>query len=83
MWHPNDIGPLELRETGDRLDRLAGRRVPRSIRLDASDEQLDRIDELVEEYRAAGAIRVVIEFRGRNLEQTRARAEKAAKLLFG
>jgi probable F420-dependent oxidoreductase len=83
VWHPNDISPLELREIGDRLDQLAGRPVPRSIRLDTSDEQLDRIDELVDEYRAAGAIRVVIEFRGRNLEQTRTRAEKAAKLLFG
>jgi probable F420-dependent oxidoreductase len=83
VWHPNDMSPLELRETGDRLDQLAGRPVSRSIRLDTSDEQLDRIDELVDEYRAAGAIRVVIEFRGRDLEQTRTRAEKAAKVLFG
>jgi probable F420-dependent oxidoreductase len=82
VWHPNDISPRELRETGERLDQLAGRPVPRSIRLDTSDEQLDRIDELVDEYLAAGAIRVVIEFRGRNLEQTRTRAQKAAKLLF-
>jgi probable F420-dependent oxidoreductase len=82
VWHPNDISPRELRETGERLDQLAGRPVPRSIRLDTSDEQLDRIDQLVDDYLAAGAIRVVIEFRGRNLEQTRTRAEKAAKLLF-
>jgi probable F420-dependent oxidoreductase len=82
VWHPNDISPGELREIGERLDELAGRPVPRSIRLDTSDEQLDRIDELVDEYLAAGAVRVVIEFRGRNLEQTRTRAEKAAKLLF-
>ena len=83
VWHPNDISPRELREAGERLDQLAGRPVPRSIRLDTSDGQLGRIDELVDEYLAAGAIRVVIEFRGRNLEQTRTRAEKAAKLLFG
>ena len=82
VWHPNDISPRELRETGERLDQLAGRPMPRSIRLDTSDEQLDRIDELVDEYLAAGAIRVVIEFRGRDLEQTRTRAEKAARLLF-
>ena len=82
VWHPNDISPRELRKTGERLDQLAGRPMPRSIRLDTSDEQLDRIDELVDEYLAAGAIRVVIEFRGRNLEQTRTRTEKAAKLLF-
>ena len=82
VWHPNDISPRELRETGERLDQLAGRPMPRSIRLDTSDEQLDRIDELVDDYLAAGAIRVVIEFRGRNLVQTRTRAEKAAKLLF-
>ena len=60
-----------------------GRPVPRSVRLNTSDEQLDRIDELVDEYLAAGAIRVVIEFRGRSAEQTRTRAEKAAKSLFG
>jgi probable F420-dependent oxidoreductase len=82
VWHPNDISPRELREAGDRLDELAGRPVARSVRLDTSDEQLDRIDELVDEYLTAGAVRVVIEFRGRNLEQTRTRAEKAAKLLF-
>jgi probable F420-dependent oxidoreductase len=82
VWHPNDISAQELRETGERLDELAGRPVPRSIRLDTSDEQLDRIDELADGYLAAGAIRVVIEFRGRGLEQTRTRAEKAAKLLF-
>lgn len=83
VWHPNDISPLELRGTGDFLDQLAERPVPRSVRLNTSDEQLDRIDELVDEYLAAGAIRVVIEFRGRDLEQTRTRAERAAKLLFG
>ena len=83
VWHPNDISPLELREIGERLDQLAGRPVPRSVRLDTSDEQLERIDELVDEYLAAGAIRVVIEFRGRSAEQTRTRAEKAAKSLFG
>jgi alkanesulfonate monooxygenase SsuD/methylene tetrahydromethanopterin reductase-like flavin-dependent oxidoreductase (luciferase family) len=83
VWHPNDISPVELRETGARLDELARRPVSRSVRLDTSDEQLDRIDDLVDEYLAAGAIRVVIEFRGRDLEQTRVRAERAARLLFG
>jgi probable F420-dependent oxidoreductase len=82
VWHPNDISPRELREVGERLNELAGRPVPRSVRLDTSDEQLERLDEVVDEYMAAGAVRVVIEFRGRNLEQTRARAEKAAKRLF-
>ena len=83
VWHPNDLTPGELREIGGRLDELAGRPVPRSVRLDTGDEQLERIDELVDEYLAAGAIRVVIEFRGRGAEQTRTRVEKAAKALFG
>jgi alkanesulfonate monooxygenase SsuD/methylene tetrahydromethanopterin reductase-like flavin-dependent oxidoreductase (luciferase family) len=83
VWHPNDLTPAELKDAGDRLDDLAGRAVPRSVRFDTTDDRLRRIVDLVDEYLAVGATRVVLEFRGRDTEDTTRRAGKAAEALFG
>jgi hypothetical protein len=46
-------------------------------------EGVDLVDDLVNEYLAAGAIRVVTEFGGRDGGQARSRARRAAKAWFG
>jgi alkanesulfonate monooxygenase SsuD/methylene tetrahydromethanopterin reductase-like flavin-dependent oxidoreductase (luciferase family) len=83
VWHPNDLTPAELLESGKRLDDLAGRVVPRSVRFDTTDDKLDGIVDLVDEYLAVGATRVVLEFRGQDTDAVTRRAEQAAKALFG
>ncbi|WP_216892626.1 TIGR03619 family F420-dependent LLM class oxidoreductase [Nocardia alni] len=83
VWHPWDLTPAELAEQGHRLDDIAGRAVARSIRLNLDEAALDRIDDLVDGYLEAGAVRVVVEFRGRNGQQACALAQRAAKALFG
>jgi probable F420-dependent oxidoreductase len=82
IWHPWDVGPAHLRERGEELDARAGRAVPRSVRVNLGDSNLDGIDDLVDDYLDAGAIRVVIEFRGQDGSQARAWAQRAAKALF-
>jgi hypothetical protein len=52
------------------------------VRVNLGEADLDRIDDLVDGYLGAGAIRVVIEFRGQDGRQARAWATRAAKVLF-
>jgi probable F420-dependent oxidoreductase len=83
LWHPWDLTPARLRERGEQLDALAGRPVTRSIRVNLGEPSLAGIEDLVDAYLDAGAVRVVVEFRGHNGQQAQALARRAAKALFG
>lgn len=83
VWHPNDLTPRELLDTGRRLDDQAGRSVARSVRCNVTDDQLDGIADLVDDYLQVGATRVVLEFRGQDPDAVPIKAEKAASALFG
>jgi probable F420-dependent oxidoreductase len=82
VWHPWDLAPAQLEERGRVLDELAGRAVPRSVRVNLDESRLDGIEDLVDAYLEAGAVRVVVEFRGQDGHQARAWAQRAAKALF-
>ncbi len=60
VWHPTGLSPQELQTGGERLDQMAGRKVPRSIRFRVSDaaEGVDAI----RRYRDAGCFAVALDF---------------------
>lgn len=82
VWHPWDLTPAQLREQGEVLDAMAGRPVPRSVRVNLDESRLDGVEDLVDAYLEASAVRVVIEFRGQDGHQARTLAQRAAKALF-
>jgi probable F420-dependent oxidoreductase len=81
-WHPHDLSPREVRATGDRLDELAGRAVPRSVRIHVTADDIPALADVVDSYLDAGCRQVVIEFRSVPVETTHECAEKAAAVLF-
>jgi probable F420-dependent oxidoreductase len=81
-WHPHDIEPAELAALAERLDAEAGRRVPRTVRLDVSGREPAALPDLVAEYGAVGCERVVLEFRSRPMGEMLLLAERGAKALF-
>jgi probable F420-dependent oxidoreductase len=83
VWHPHDIGPHEVREIGARLDEMAGRKVPRSVRIHLGADDIPGVADQVDAFVDAGCSHVVIEFRSVPVEVTAAYAEKAAEVLFG
>ena len=82
-WHPHDISPDELRAKGEKLDELAGRAVPRSVRLAITAEQIDGLPDVVDSYLEVGCRSVVIDFRSQPADVVSQLAEKAAARLFG
>lgn len=82
MWHPHDIEPEQVREIGDRLDDMAGRTVPRSVRIHLGPEDIPALPERVDAFLDVGCRHVVIEFRSVPVEVTASCAEKAAAVLF-
>ncbi|OLT16448.1 hypothetical protein BJF78_14345 [Pseudonocardia sp. CNS-139] len=83
VWHPHDLGPEDVERLGAQLDEAAGRRVPRSVRLHATGEDVPALADLVDHYLAAGCVHVVVEFRSQPVDVVAACAEKAAAVLFG
>ena len=83
MWHPHDISPREVGEIGSRLDEMADRKVPRSVRIHLGADDIAGVADQVDAFVAAGCSHVVIEFRSVPPEVTAAYAEKAAAVLFG
>lgn len=64
VWHPTALEPDQLRSEGEKLDALADRRVPRSIRAHFTVETpTSAIVEKLGRYAAAGAIQAAVEFR--------------------
>jgi probable F420-dependent oxidoreductase len=59
VWHPGEISPEEVREGGERLDALAGRKIARSIRLQAGADLRDQL----RRYEDAGCIQAAIDFK--------------------
>ncbi len=64
VWHPTALEPDQLRTEGEKLDALAGRSVPRSIRTHFTVETpAGAVVEKLQRYAAAGAIQAAVEFR--------------------
>jgi probable F420-dependent oxidoreductase len=70
-WHPTGLSPDEVRQTGDRLDALAGREVPRSPRISVEPEAVDGIAGLAAQYAEAGASALIIASRLRSFDEQR------------
>lgn len=67
-WHPSEtdtdgqkIAPERFREAGERLDELAGRAIPRTIRINASGDVSERID-LIHRFAEAGCVQAACSF---------------------
>jgi probable F420-dependent oxidoreductase len=61
VWHPTGLTPDAVRQGGEKLDSIAGRAVPRSIRLRPPvDAQAAR--DLLRRYRDVGCVQAAIDF---------------------
>lgn len=73
VWHPSGVTPEEIKEGGDRLDEMAGRKIPRSIRTQQADD--NSIRDQLRRYRDAGCIQAAIDFKASSLDELKRRAE--------
>jgi len=62
-WHPTGISADEMTTLGAKLDELAGRAVPRTLRINLTGEDVDRAADFFAPYEAAGCQEVAIAFR--------------------
>jgi probable F420-dependent oxidoreductase len=60
-WHPTGISPQELREGGEKLDELAGRKVARTLRV-RCDGDPNRMADMLHQYREAGCVMAACAF---------------------
>lgn len=67
-WHPSEadtqggiLTPARFREVGDRLDEMAGRRIPRSIRLRCNGDPQEKVD-LLHRFAEAGCVQAACSF---------------------
>jgi probable F420-dependent oxidoreductase len=81
VWHPHDLPPAELTQIGEQLDNLAGRHIPRSVRLHVTEDDLPGLADHIDSYLAVGCIRVVLEFRSQPCALVERLAERAAEIL--
>ncbi|ORW68095.1 hypothetical protein AWC23_21950 [Mycobacterium saskatchewanense] len=81
VWHPHDIAPAELTAIGARLDEMAERAVPRSVRLHVNEKDLPGLSDLINGYAAHGCQHVVLDFRSQPCAVVARLAERAAELL--
>jgi hypothetical protein len=72
VWHPVRVTPEELRQGGDQIDAMAGRKVARSIRLNGPDDVRDQLLR----YRDAGCFQAAIDFKAESLPDLLRQAEK-------
>ncbi|HXA63293.1 MAG TPA: LLM class flavin-dependent oxidoreductase, partial [Streptosporangiaceae bacterium] len=82
IWHPHDLSPADLAATGARLDEMAGREVPRSVRLHVTEDDVPGLADTVDAYLAVGCVRIVLDFRSQPCDVVTRLGEKAAALLF-
>jgi len=67
MWHPVGLAPSELKAGGERLDEIAGRHVPRSIRIAfKSGTDPKAMVARLEAFRDVGCVQAAVEFRSRS-----------------
>jgi len=78
VWHPSGVTPDEMRRGGEQLDAMAGRKIPRSIRMQVSDSA-QLLDEL-RRYEDAGCVQAAIDFKPESLDALR---RAAAALMNG
>lgn len=81
VWHPHDITPTELGDIGSRLDEMANRAVPRSVRLHVTHDDLAGLSDLIDNYVEHRCQHVVLEFRSQPCDLVARGAERAAELL--
>jgi probable F420-dependent oxidoreductase len=60
FWHPTGLTPDELREGGERLDAMAGRAIPRTIRMRPPSDAEETRD-LLRSYREAGCVQAAVD----------------------
>jgi alkanesulfonate monooxygenase SsuD/methylene tetrahydromethanopterin reductase-like flavin-dependent oxidoreductase (luciferase family) len=82
VWHPHDLAPAEVTRYGEQLDALAGRQVPRTVRIQATTAQVDQLGDVLAGYAGAGCAEVVLDFRSLVADEVAAAAEAAAARLF-
>jgi alkanesulfonate monooxygenase SsuD/methylene tetrahydromethanopterin reductase-like flavin-dependent oxidoreductase (luciferase family) len=77
MWHPVGLTPDELKAGGERLDEIANRNVPRSIRIafKAGTAPREAVDRLAA-FRDVGCIQAAVEFRTRSHAEFVSSAER-------
>lgn len=76
-WHPSDVDtdgkiltPERFKEVGDRIDELAGRKIPRTIRLNVYHDPQERVD-MLHAYAEAGCVQAACSmFNYRDLPKT-------------
>jgi hypothetical protein len=68
VWHPseadtqgNQLTPAQFREVGERLDEMAGRHIPRSLRLRCSGDPQAKVD-LLHRFAEAGCEQAACSF---------------------
>ena len=74
VWHPTSLTPDEIREGGEKLDAMAGRKIPRSIRTTVTDH-----DEL-RRYRDAGCIQAAVDLKAETYAEFLKGAEALSRL---
>jgi probable F420-dependent oxidoreductase len=62
-WHPTNIPAAEVARLGTTLDQLAGRSVPRTIRLNVDADKFDSVADALAEYEAAGCVEAALQVR--------------------
>ena len=61
-WHPtSEISPQELREGGERLDEMAGRKITRTLRINCDGDPQEFAD-LLAQYQEAGCVQAACAF---------------------
>lgn len=80
VWHPTQIGVDELKEASKRLNELAGREIPISIRIRyEAGAGMDEILKGLEAYKNAGCIEAAADIKAGSFDEFRKVAEHLAK----
>jgi probable F420-dependent oxidoreductase len=70
VWHPTRLTFAEVASIGAKLDALAGRRVPRSVRLQvAPGTDISSTVDVLQGYEAAGCVEVILELHTEDLSE--------------
>jgi probable F420-dependent oxidoreductase len=79
VWHPFDLSPAELTERGTRVDELAGRQVPRSIRRRyAGSVPVELIVRDLRAYADDGCVEAVVDLVAATVPELEERAQELA-----
>ena len=73
VWHPTGLTPEEMREGGERLDEIAGRKVARSLRV-RCDGDPSQVADMLRRYQEVGCVEIACAF---DVPQTFAEYDKA------